>query len=129
VDLAWGDVDYLDLITNWPLASAFQANAEALGRTFLTLDDLPRGWAGSTDMGNVSQIVPAIHPLIEAAPRDVVIHNPEFAKWAGSEKGDRAALDGAKALAMTALDFLGDAELRAEVARAFAAAKAEAEAA
>ncbi|MSP81814.1 MAG: M20 family peptidase [Alphaproteobacteria bacterium] len=125
VTIEWGDVDYLDLITNWPLAGAFQANAEALGRTFLNLDDLPRGWAGSTDMGNVSQIVPAIHPLLEAAPRDVVIHNPEFARWAGSEKGDKAALDGAKALAMTALDFLGRADLRAEVARTFAAAKAE----
>jgi hypothetical protein len=58
-----------------------------------------------------------------AAPPDVVIHNPEFAKWAGSEKGDRCALDGAKALAMTALDFMTDADLRARAAAAFAAAK------
>ena len=35
-----------------------------------------------------------------------MIHHPEFAKWAGSEMGDAAAIDGAKALAMTAIDYL-----------------------
>jgi hypothetical protein len=53
----------------------------------------------------------------------VSIHNAEFTKYAGSESGDRAVLDGAKALAMTALDFFCDADLRAEVARAFAESK------
>ena len=50
--------------------------------------------------------------MLAAAPLHVTIHNPEFEKWAGSEMGDAAALDGAKALAMTALDFLTDADLR-----------------
>ena len=45
-------------------------------------------------------------------------YGAEFAEWAGSEMGDAAALDGAKALAMTALDFFADADLRAR-ARAF----------
>ena len=58
--------------------------------------------------------------MIAVAPPHVSIHNAEFAKWAGSEAGDRAVLDGAKALAMTALDFFCDAELRGEVERAFA---------
>ena len=57
--------------------------------------------------------------MLAAAPPHVMIHNREFAKWAGSELGDAAALDGAKALAMTALDFLGDAELRARTRGAF----------
>jgi hypothetical protein len=70
----------------------------------------------------VSQRVPSIHPMIACSPPNVSIHNAEFAKWAASELGDRAVLDGAKALAMTALDFLCDAELRAEVTRAFSAA-------
>ena len=55
-------------------------------------------------MGNVSHRVPSIHPMISCAPPHVVIHNPEFAKYAGSETGDAAVLDGAKALAMTAID-------------------------
>ena len=121
LELTWGDVDYLDLDTSWPLARRYQANAESLGRAFFPLDKLPPGVQGSTDMGNVSHRVPSIHPMIASAPLNVSIHNPEFAKWAASELGDRAVLDGAKALAMTALDFLCDAELRGEVSRAFAA--------
>ena len=120
LELAWGDVDYLDLNTSWPLARRYQANAESLGRTFFPYEKLPSGMQGSTDMGNVSHRVPSIHPMIAVAPLHVSIHNAEFAKYAGSESGDRAVIDGAKALAMTALDFFCDADLRDEVSRAFA---------
>ena len=123
VEMKWGAVDYLDLNTNWPLAAAFQANAEALGRKFASAEERSLSGAGSTDMGNVSHRVPSIHPMLAAAPRDVVIHNPEFARYASSEMGDRAALDGAKSLAMTAFDFLADARLQADAKRAFAIAK------
>ncbi len=117
VEVNWANVDYLDLNTNWPLAERFQQHAESLGREFLELDS--RSGAGSTDMGNVSYRVPSIHPMLAAAPANVVIHNPEFAKWAGSETGDQAALDGAKALALTALDFLLDESLQKSSAKAF----------
>jgi len=50
----------------------------------------------------------------------VVIHNPEFARWAASETGDQACLDGAKALAMTAIDYLADGRLRSAAAEEFA---------
>ena len=72
-------------------------------------------------MGNVSHYVPAILPNLAAAPVDCVMHNAEFVRWAGSEMGDQAAIDGAKALAMTAIDFFTNANLRADVAAAFAA--------
>lgn len=115
----WGGVDYLDLNTNWPLCETFQHNAEALGRDFFPFDKLPPSVSGSTDMGNVSHRVPSIHPMLACSPRHVVIHNPEFAKWAGSEEGDKVAIDGAKALAMTALDYFMDAGLRKSAAKAF----------
>jgi amidohydrolase len=121
VELAWGEADYRDIHPNEPLASAFRRNAEALGREFFPYDKLPPGIQGSTDLGNVSYRVPSIHPMLAAAPMHVTIHNPEFAKWAGSELGDAAALDGAKALAMTALDFFCDAELRRRAREAFEA--------
>ena len=70
-------------------------------------------------MGNVSHRVPSIHPMIAAAPPHCTIHNAEFANYAGSELGDAAALDGAKALAMTALDFLVDADLRERTRNVF----------
>lgn len=119
VEVRWCDPDYLELRPCWSLASAYQRNAERLGRQFFPFDKLPPGVAGSTDMGNVSQRVPSIHPMIAAAPPHCTIHHPEFEKWAGSELGDRAALDGAKALAMTALDFFFDEALRDEVRAEF----------
>jgi amidohydrolase len=124
LELDWGQVDYLDLDTSWPLAQRFQHNAESLGRAFFPYDKLPSSMQGSTDMGNVSQRVPSIHPMLASAPPHVSIHNAEFARWAASELGDQSVIDGAKALAMTALDFLCDPELRDDVARAFAQARA-----
>lgn len=119
VEVKWAGVDYLDLNTNWPLADRFQAHAEGLGREFVPKEQLSGGPAGSTDMGNVSYLVPSIHPMIACAPASVVIHHPEFAKWAGSELGDRAAIDGAKSLALTALDYLLSADLQQASTRAF----------
>jgi amidohydrolase len=119
VDVMWSNVDYLDLNTSWPLAERFQVNAEALGRRFFPLAKLPPGSSGSTDMGNVSYRVPSIHPMLAAAPQHVVIHNAEFATWARSEMGDAAALDGAKALAMTAIDYLNTPALQESCRRAF----------
>ncbi len=120
VDVNWSGVDYLDLNTSWPLAEQFQRNAEHLGRRFFPIDKLPPGSSGSTDMGNVSYRVPSIHPMLAAAPQNVVIHNPEFAKWARSDMGDAAAIDGAKALAMTAIDYLNTPALQESCRRAFA---------
>ncbi len=112
VELHWSPVDYEAIRFNEPLAHAFQQNAESLGREFIPLDALPSRFAGSTDMGNVSQRVPSIHPMIASAPPHCTIHNAEFAVHAGAPIGDAAALDGAKALAMTAIDFLCDDDLR-----------------
>jgi amidohydrolase len=120
VQINWALGDYLEIKDSWEIAGRFQANAESLGRNFFPLDKMPPGGGGSTDMGNVSHRVPSIHPMIACAPPNVVIHNPEFAKWAGSETGDKAVIDGAKALAMTAIDVMTDTALRAKAHDDFA---------
>lgn len=117
VEVNWAGVDYLDLNTNWPLANCFQAHGESIGREFLSPSQL--GGAGSTDMGNVSYRVPSIHPMLASAPPNVVIHHPEFARWAGSEMGDAAALDGARTMALTAAEYLLNPTLQSEVQQAF----------
>jgi hypothetical protein len=67
---------------------------------------------GSTDMGNVSYVVPAIHPMVQSAPLGVPIHTPEFAHHAASPQGDDALVHGATALAWTVADlWLGDGVL------------------
>ena len=119
VEVNWAGVDYLDLNTNWPLADQFQEHAESLGREFVPFEDAVKFGAGSTDMGNVSYRVPSIHPMLAVAPPNVVIHNPEFEKWAGSEKGDLACLDGAKALALTTADYLLSPGLQEQASHAY----------
>jgi amidohydrolase len=108
LEALWGDTDYLDLKTNWPMADLYETNATALGREFFPVKDLPAGYAGSTDMGNVSHRVPSIHPMLAVAPGGVIIHNPEFTRYAASDSGDAAVIDGAKSMAMTALDMMFD---------------------
>jgi metal-dependent amidase/aminoacylase/carboxypeptidase family protein len=121
LELKWGDCDYLDLKTSWPMAEAFEKNAVTLGREFTPAKSLPPGYAGSTDMGNVSHRVPSIHPMLSVAPPGVIIHNPEFTRWAASDDGDKAVIDGAKSLAMTALDLMCDSALMSGVRSDFEA--------
>jgi amidohydrolase len=122
-DAYWGGTDYLDLKTNWPMAEAFERNATALGREFFPVKDIPPGYAGSTDMGNVSHRVPSIHPMLGVAPSNVIIHNAEFARYAAMPKGDDAVIEGAKAMAMTALDLMVDQNFLAKVKSDFEATR------
>jgi len=114
----WGEESrYKAMRTNRPLAEAYRANIEALGRR--VAEPEPRRSMGSTDMGNVSAIVPAIHPTIAVAPVDIPIHTVEFREIAASEAAHEALLDSAKALAMTAVDVLTDADLRRRMRKEF----------
>jgi amidohydrolase len=113
-------VDYAELWTNRPLASAYEENLARLGRR-LPSGGQGGGVTGSTDMGNVSKIVPAIHPMIAVSPPEVALHTKEFAHWAASEAAHRAVLDGARALAMTGIDVLTDTDLLRAVKASFAA--------
>jgi amidohydrolase len=101
----WKDAAYADLLNNDTLIELYSRNADRLGRQVLDprLDDVRV--VGSTDMGNVSHLVPSIHPMIAVAPAHISIHTPEFADYARSEEGDLAVLDGAKAMAMTIADL------------------------
>ncbi|WP_422448582.1 M20 family metallopeptidase [Thermoanaerobacterium sp. DL9XJH110] len=101
-----------NLITNRTMAEAFKQNLKQLG--YLEISDEEEG-IGSTDMGNVSQAVPSIHPHIAIAKRDVALHSIEFCEAAGSERGKEAAVLSAKALAMTAIDLLQKPELLKKV--------------
>ncbi|MBI2170172.1 MAG: M20 family metallopeptidase [Actinobacteria bacterium] len=99
---------YSDLVTNPALAEAYRRNAEELGRRFVDPATLTTRAMGSTDMGNVSKLVPSIHPMIAVAPPNVPLHTAEFAGHAVSEAADQAVVDGASALAMTAVDVWTD---------------------
>ncbi|SDQ16958.1 M20 family metallopeptidase [Actinopolyspora saharensis] len=95
--------DYADLRPDAELLALYRANAEALGRTF---PELPAGIAGAaTDMGNVSHRIPTIHPMLGLDCHPAVNHQPEFTAACITPEADRAVLDGATAMAWTAVDL------------------------
>jgi amidohydrolase len=112
---------YAELLYNEPLASAYRANGEHLGRSFIDPAIIPLSVAGSTDMGDVSHAVPSLHAMIRIADLDVPGHSDRFREAAASPAGDAAVIDGAKALAMTALDVWERTELLPAVRERFAA--------
>ncbi len=112
----WADTCYATMLSNGTLARLFARNMETVGRKVAL--GAPRGF-GSTDMGNVSHLVPAIHPYVAIAPPGTQIHSPDFARASASEEGIAGMRDAAKALAMTAVDLLGAPEVLAEVKTEF----------
>ena len=100
----WLDPAYADMVDNDPMVELYRANLARTGRTLIdpvSLDAI----VGSTDMGNISHIVPSIHPMIAVSPPSVAIHTADFVRYAGSPDGDRAVLDGARAMAGTIVDL------------------------
>ena len=116
----WQGVTYADMIDNAPMVHAYVANAARVGRTVQDPRAIGKAVVGSTDMGNISYLVPSIHPMIQVAEPGVPIHTLDFASWARSESGDHAVLDGAKIMAMTVIDLWCSASLRNDVEAAFA---------
>ncbi len=101
----------------YELAEMFRQNWEALGET---VDQGPADREiGSTDVGNVSQVVPTIQPMVQICGPDISCHMTGFAAAAASDLGQRVMLTSAKALAMTAVDLLADPAALAKVATEF----------
>ncbi|MFZ3561635.1 MULTISPECIES: M20 family metallopeptidase [unclassified Streptomyces] len=94
--------DYADLRPDQTLLDLWVANATALGRSF---PELPKSVAGAaTDMGNVSHVVPTIHPMLGLDCAPAVNHQPEFTAACATRAADRVVLDGATGMAWTAID-------------------------
>ena len=101
---------YAEFRTFEPALRAYVDNAERLGRIFDRHTPARRMNRASTDMGNVSQVVPAIHPYVGIASLPALNHQPEFAAHCVGADAEKAVLDAATALAWTALDVArGDA--------------------
>ncbi|WP_374769182.1 amidohydrolase [Streptomyces sp. NBC_01463] len=102
--------DYADLRQDLAVSAAYRDAMAGLGRPISDTPDSMR--AGSTDMGNVSHLVPTIHPSIGYDCGDTIMHNPEFTRYGTSPGADRAVLDGGLAMAWTALALATDQDHR-----------------
>ena len=97
--------DYADMVDNPALLALYSANSAALGRPLVDAATSDDRVVGSTDMGNLSYLVPSIHPMIKVSPSGVSIHSAAFVGHARSADADAAVLDGAKAMALTVADL------------------------
>jgi amidohydrolase len=100
-----GDKPYAEMRHHETMAALYRKNSEALGRPFPDLGEWETRPTGSTDMGNVSQSIPSIHPMIGINSLPAVNHQPEFAQHCVSVDADKALVDGAMAMAWTCIDL------------------------
>ncbi len=100
---------YEELRPNAALAAVLCRNLVAVGRP-AHMESRYEGRA-STDLGNVSQVAPAVSASVAIAGEKVAIHSHEFAAAAASDRARQALLDSAKALAMTAIDLMAEPAL------------------
>jgi len=111
LELANEQLAYAEVIHDREIAARYRRNAEALGRAFPDAGPMADRFAASTDMGNVSLAIPSIHPTIGIDSFPAVNHQPEFAAACATPTADRAVVDGAIAMAWTAIDLATDAEI------------------
>ncbi|GAA2699086.1 amidohydrolase [Micromonospora olivasterospora] len=108
---SWEDAEptYADVVQNPVLAGAWDRNLAVIGRSPQPYAGAPRG---STDMGNVSHAVPAIHPIIAIEGCASAPHTPAFTSDAIGPAADRAGIDGALAMALTVVDAVAHVRAR-----------------
>jgi amidohydrolase len=108
LEYRWGEVCYAAMKNNLTLARLFKQNMESIGRNVKISEE---GTNFSTDMANISEVVPSLHAMVKIAPLEIKHHTIEFCQAAVSESGMKGMVDGAKALAMTAADLMASPEL------------------
>ncbi len=111
---------YEPLKRNDTLLGVFKANLERLGVT--DEPPIPNRW-GSSDIGNVSQVLPAIQPYVKIADLGTPIHSRAFAEAAVKPLARQGLLTAAKTMAMTATDLLADPGLVERAKEEFAASR------
>jgi amidohydrolase len=99
---------YAEMKPDVEIAASYRRNVEALGRSLPDLGPFLERMAGSTDMGNISLAMPSIHPMIGIESLPAVNHQPEFTTYCATPIADRALMDGALAMAWTAIDLATD---------------------
>lgn len=123
VDIAWDTHPMsLPVRNNEALAARFGATQQALGRDVLPGGILPDSQAASTDFGNVSHLVPGIHPMVKIAPEGTALHTTSFADAAITDAALKGAYDSAVGLGQVVADILNDADLLAAAREEFEAA-------
>lgn len=111
-----GSRPYAEVVHDRELAALYRTHAMDLGRTFVDSGPAVERAAASTDMGNVSRVIPSLHPLIGIDSFPAVNHQPEFTAHCVRPAADRAVIDGAIAMALAAIDAASTPAIRSRLA-------------
>lgn len=117
LETSFYELSYDDLKTNETLSDAFTQNLIQLGVKENEIQEAGSG--GSLDMGNVSHVVPSIHPYIKICNEPFACHTNEFREAAMSNQGFEGLMLGAKTMAHTALDVLTNPDLITKIKKEF----------
>jgi amidohydrolase len=96
---------YLELTPDQWLADVFRSQMVRLGRSPVGVEIEAAFPLGSTDMGNVTQVMPGIHPIVGIDAEGASIHQPGFAAAAAGPSADKAVIEGAVMLARTVVEL------------------------
>ncbi len=119
VKIDWKPWPFAPMRNNTCLAAAYRANAESLGRTFI---DVLLDSTGSSDMGNVSQALPSIHPVFGIGAM-AFNHTPAFTEVCATDAAHAAMVQVAQALAMTGVDVALEPDLLQRAKEEFASGR------
>lgn len=105
VKISSPDYIYQEIKNNQTMYELYQENSKDIGRDMILQKDAVRPGLGSTDMGNISQAFPSIHPMLGIDGNGAVNHQPEYAAATLSDSGKKAIYDGAYAMGATIIDL------------------------
>ncbi len=116
VKITPGPLRYESRKRNGELERICRQSMEALG---IEVEEADPNRMGSSDLGNLSQKLPAIHPYLAIMDTDIASHSVGMAEATMTPRGQKAMLDAAKMLALTAYDYLASADIQQKVAEEF----------
>ena len=99
------DYRYEEIDNNKTMYELYVANSADIDRKMILQKDATSPGLGSTDMGNISQVFPSIHPMLSIDAKNAVNHQPEYAAATITPGGHKAIYDGAYAMGTTIIDL------------------------
>lgn len=116
IKISHHEIAYDDMKTNKALSNCFNENLRFIG-----INDIntAKSSFGSIDMGNVSNVVPSIHPYISISNTPLTGHTTEFRDATFQSEAHKALLKGASALALTGYDVLTNSNLLSIIKKEF----------
>ena len=118
VDVQWDSTPHAGVLSNTKLALLYQKYAETMGMVFPSRAEQESIVDGSTDFGNVSLIVPGLHPLY-CIKKSVPYHSHAFREVSGTQSAHDQTILAAKALCFAAIEVLSDSSLLMQVKEEF----------